>query len=199
MKHQDFFRPQNKLAWLSSIALLCGGSFSVLVKAQDIELPRIDIVGREESALSKIPGTIDIINQKRMEELQPQSLQDVLKTIPGINIRGDEGGLGSIPNIGIRGLHPGRSTKVLLLEDGAPIQPSLFISNASYYSPPVERIGGIEVLKGASGLKYGPSNIGGVVNYLSKTPFQGFKLTGKAGNYGYRLAEVVVEWRNRRN
>jgi Fe(3+) dicitrate transport protein len=190
MKHQEVFRSRNRLAWISSLALLYGGSFSNWVKAQDIVLPRIDIVGREENALSKIPGTVDVINQKKMEELQPQSLQDVLKTIPGVNIRGDEGGLGSIPNIGIRGLNPSRSSKVLLLEDGAPIQPSLFISNASYYSPPVERIGGIEVLKGASGLKYGPSNIGGVVNYLSKTPSQGFKLTGKVGNYGYHLAEI---------
>ena len=190
MNHQGVFHPRNKLVWISSVALLCGSSFSAWVKAQDIALPRIDIVGREENALSKIPGTVDVINQKRMEELQPQSLQDVLKTIPGVNVRGDEGGLGSIPNIGMRGLNPSRSSKVLLLEDGAPIQPSLFISNASYYSTPVEQIGGIEVLKGASGLKYGPSNIGGVVNYLSKTPSQGFKLTGKAGNYGYRLVEI---------
>jgi Fe(3+) dicitrate transport protein len=190
MKHQDVLRYRNRLAWFSSIALLCGSSFSSWVKAQDIELPRIDIVGREQNASSKIPGTVDVIDQKRMEELQPQSLQDVLRTIPGVNIRGDEGGFGAIPNIGIRGLNPSRSSKVLLLEDGAPIQPSLFISNASYYSPPVERIGGIEVLKGASGLQYGPSNIGGVVNYLSKTPSQGFKLTGKVGDYGYRLAEI---------
>ncbi len=190
MKHQEVFRPRNQLVWLSSFVLLYGGSFSVWANAQDIELPRIDIVGREENALYKIPGTVDVINQQRMEELQPQSLQDVLKTVPGVNVRGDEGGLGSIPNIGIRGLNPSRSSKVLLLEDGAPIQPSLFISNASYYSPPVEQIGGIEVLKGASGLKYGPSNIGGVVNYLSKTPAPGLKLTGKVGNYGYRLAEL---------
>lgn len=190
MKHQEVICSRNKVAWISSLALLYGSSFASWVKAQDIELPRIDIVGREENARQKIPGTVDVIDQKKMEELQPQSLQDMLKTIPGVNIRGDEGGLGSIPNIGIRGLHPGRSAKVLLLEDGAPIQPSLFISNASYYSPPVERINGIEVLKGASGLKYGPSNIGGVVNYLSKTPSHGFKLTGKVGNYGYRLAEI---------
>ena len=190
MKHQEVFRPRNRLAWFSSFVLLYGGSFPVWANPQDIELPRIDIVGREKNALSKIPGTVDVINQQRMEELQPQSLQDALKTVPGVNVRGDEGGLGSIPNIGIRGLNPSRSSKVLLLEDGAPIQPSLFISNASYYSPPVEQIGGIEVLKGASGLKYGPSNIGGVVNYLSKTPAPGFKLTGKVGNYGYRLAEL---------
>ncbi len=190
MKHQEVCSFRNRFAWISSLALLYGGSVSGWVKAQDIELPRIDIVGREENALSKIPGTVDVIDQQKMEVLQPQSLQDVLKTIPGVNVRGDEGGLGSIPNIGIRGLNPSRSSKVLLLEDGAPIQPSLFISNASYYSPPVERIGGIEVLKGASGLQYGPSNIGGVINYLSKTPSEGFKLTGKVGNYGYRLAEI---------
>lgn len=190
MKHQDVVGYRSKLAWFSSIALLCGSSFSCWAKSQDIQLPRIDIVGHEENASSKIPGTVDVIDQKRMEELQPQSLQDVLRVVPGVNIRGDEGGFGAIPNIGIRGLNPSRSSKVLLLEDGAPIQPSLFISNASYYSPPVERIGGIEILKGASGLQYGPSNIGGVVNYLSKTPSQGFKLTGKVGDYGYRLAEL---------
>jgi Fe(3+) dicitrate transport protein len=109
MKHQDVLRYRNRLAWFSSIALLCGSSFSNWVMAQDIELPRIDIVGREQNASSKIPGTVDVIDQKRMEELQPQSLQDVLRTIPGVNIRGDEGGFGAIPNIGIRGLNPSRS------------------------------------------------------------------------------------------
>ncbi len=181
---------QKKVALASSIALVCGWSFTIDIHAQEIDLPRIDIVGRKENARSQIPGTVDVINQKQLEILQPLSLQDALKTVPGVNIRGDEGGLGSIPNIGIRGLNPSRSQKVLLLEDGAPIHPSLFISNASYYSPPVDRMSGIEVLKGASGLQYGPSNIGGVINYLTKTPEQGFKLSGKAGNYGYQLAQI---------
>lgn len=181
---------QKKKVLASSIALVCGWSFAVNIHAQEIDLPRIDIVGREENARSKIPGTVDVINQKQLEILQPLSLQDALKTIPGVTIRGDEGGLGSIPNIGIRGLNPSRSQKVLLLEDGAPIHPSLYISNASYYSPPVDRMSGIEVLKGASGLQYGPSNIGGVINYLTKTPEQGFKLSGKAGNYGYQFAQI---------
>ena len=181
---------QQQLALASSIALICGWSLAIDIHAQEMDLPRIDIVGREVNARSKIPGTVDVINQKQLEILQPLSLQDALKTIPGVNIRGDEGGLGSIPNIGMRGLNPSRSQKVLLLEDGAPIHPSLFISNASYYSPPVDRMSGIEVLKGASSLQYGPSNIGGVVNYLTKTPAQGFRLSGKAGNYGYQLAQI---------
>jgi Fe(3+) dicitrate transport protein len=71
MKYQDFLRYRNRLSCFSSMALLCGSSFSGWVKAQDIELPRIDIVGREQNAPSKIPGTVDVIDQKRMEELQP--------------------------------------------------------------------------------------------------------------------------------
>jgi Fe(3+) dicitrate transport protein len=183
----------------SSIALAYSISFSSVSGAQEVELPRIDIVGREEDSRKKIPGTVDVITQKQLDILQPLSLQDALKTVPGVNVRGDEGGLGAIPNIGIRGLNPSRSQKVLLLEDGAPIAPSLFISNGSYYSPPVDRMSSIEVLKGASGLKYGPSNIGGVINYLSKTPEDGFKLTGKAGDYGYQLLEIEAGGKSESN
>ena len=190
---------QKKLVWALRLALICGCSLSLGIGAKEIDLPRIDIVGSEENARSKIPGTVDVINQKQLELLQPLSIQDALKTIPGINIRGDEGGLGSIPNIGIRGLNPSRSQKVLLLEDGAPIHPSLFISSASYYSPPVDRMSGIEVLKGASGLQYGPSNIGGVINYLTKTPEEGFKLSGKAGNYGYQFAQIEAGGKSESN
>lgn len=190
---------QKKLVWALRLALICGCSLSPCIQAKEIDLPRMDIVGSEENARSKIPGTVDVINQKQLELLQPLSIQDALKTIPGINIRGDEGGLGSIPNIGIRGLNPSRSQKVLLLEDGAPIHPSLFISSASYYSPPVDRMSGIEVLKGASGLQYGPSNIGGVINYLTKTPEEGFKLSGKAGNYGYQFAQIEAGGKSESN
>ena len=199
MKYQQYGRIRAPFTLASSIALAYSISFSSISGAQEIELPRIDIVGREEDSRKKIPGTVDVINQKQLEILQPLSLQDALKTVPGVNVRGDEGGLGAIPNIGIRGLNPSRSQKVLLLEDGAPIAPSLFISNASYYSPPANRMSGIEVLKGASGLKYGPSNIGGVINYLSKTPEDGFKLTGKAGDYGYQLMEIEAGGKSESN
>jgi len=157
--------------------------------AKEIELPSINVIDRQEGGATSIPGAIDIISPEEMEMIQPASLQDALKTVPGVNAR-DEEGYGAIPNIGIRGLSPNRSTKVLILEDGAPIQPSLFLSNASYYSPPVERISSIEVLKGATGLRYGPNTIGGVINYQSKTPLKDGIVKGKLGSHGYRLLEL---------
>ncbi len=60
---------QQQLALASSIALICGWSCAIDIHAQEIDLPRIDIVGREVNARSKIPGTVDVINQRQLEIL----------------------------------------------------------------------------------------------------------------------------------
>ena len=54
----------------------------------------------------------------------------------------------------------------------------------------MERISSIEVLKGATGLRYGPNTIGGVINYQSKTPLKDGIVKGKLGSHGYRLLEL---------
>ncbi len=127
-----------------------------------------------------------IISKEAITLAQPLSTQDALKVVPGITVREEEG-YGFIPNIGLRGLNPNRSQKLLVLEDGVPVAPSLFISNESYYSPRIERMEGIEVLKGAAGLRYGPTTIGGVINYQTKKPEDGVVVTGKLGSHGYQL------------
>lgn len=87
----------------------------------------------------------------------------------------------------MRGLNPNRSQKLLVLEDGVPVAPGLFLANESYYSPRIERMQSIEVLKGAAGLRYGPTTIGGVINYITKDPEKGATVTAKAGSNGYGL------------
>ena len=187
-----------KKCLIASVLISALGSISSPLMAKEIELPSIHVVDRSEGGASSIPGAVDIVSPEEMEMIQPASLQDALKIVPGVNAR-DEEGYGAIPNIGIRGLSPNRSTKVLILEDGAPIQPSLFLSNASYYSPPVERISSIEVLKGATGLRYGPNTIGGVINYQSKTPLKDGIVKGKIGSHGYQLLELEAGTSSEKN
>ena len=154
--------------------------------AAEIELPRIDVVGEGEQAVAKQPGSVAILDKETLELMQPLSTQDALKALPGVVVREEEG-YGFIPNIGMRGLNPNRSQKLLVLEDGVPVAPGLFLANESYYSPRIERMESIEVLKGAAGLRYGPTTIGGVINYKTKQPEEGAKVTAKAGSHGYRL------------
>lgn len=80
--------------------------------------------------------------------------------------------------------------KTLILEDGVPVAPGLFIGNGRYYNPRVQHIESVEVLKGASSLRYGPSTIGGVINYQSKTPEEGVAISGRVGSFNLRESTI---------
>ncbi|MDP3636950.1 MAG: TonB-dependent siderophore receptor [Azonexus sp.] len=181
--HRNDMQPltKTKLALALTVAL----NFPTLSFAE-VELPSIDVVGKGEQAIAKLPGAVAIITKEDLALRQPLSVQDALKAVPGVVVREEEG-YGFIPNIGMRGLNPNRSQKLLVLEDGVPVAPGLFLANESYYSPRIERMESIEVLKGAAGLRYGPTTIGGVINYKTKKIEEGVKVTGKVGSHGYTL------------
>lgn len=174
--------PRTRLALAIALAL----NLPAHALAAEVALPRIDVVGKGEQAITRQPGAVTILDKEALQLKQPLSTQDALKAVPGVIVREEEG-YGFIPNIGMRGLDPNRSQKLLVLEDGVPVAPGLFLANESYYSPRIERMESIEVLKGAAGLRYGPTTIGGVINYKTKNPEEGVKVTTKAGSHGYRL------------
>ena len=120
-------------------------------------------------AVERIPGSVSLINAQVLENSRAFSATEVLRKVAGINVR-DEEGFGLRPNIGIRGLNPTRSTKVLLLEDGIPLTYAPYGDNASYYHPPIDRFESVEVLKGSGQILYGPQTIGGVINYITPAP-----------------------------
>lgn len=136
--------------------------------------------------VERTPGAVDIIDKNTLESSRVISSSEALRKVPGLNVR-DEEGFGLRPNIGIRGLNPTRSTKVLLLEDGIPLTYAPYGDNASYYHPPVDRFESIEVVKGSGQILYGPTTIGGVINYITPAPpvnASGF-LTLIGGNRDY--------------
>lgn len=120
-------------------------------------------------SIEGIPGSIDVLDAATIESSRPVTSTEALRKVSGINVR-DEEGLGLRPNIGIRGLNPTRSTKILLLEDGIPLSFAPYGDNASYYHPPIERFNGAEVLKGSGQILYGPQTVGGVINYVTPDP-----------------------------
>jgi Fe(3+) dicitrate transport protein len=154
-----------------------------------VELPGIDVVGRREGSVLRQTGTVHIITRANIEILRPVSTEDALRRVPGINAKTEEE-TAIVSNIGIRGLASSEA-KSLLLEDGVPVAPGLLIGNDRYFNPRIQRIERIEVLKGSSSLRYGPSTIGGVVNFLTKTPAEGLLLSGRAGSFGTR--ELMLE------
>jgi Fe(3+) dicitrate transport protein len=142
---------------------------------------------------ARIPGVITVIDRRDLEGDRVFTTSEALRKAAGVNVR-DEEGLGLRPNIGIRGLNPTRSSKVLLLEDGIPLAYAPYGDNASYYHPPIERYETIEIVKGSGQIAYGPSTVGGVINYVTPNPpsTPTLRLSLANGNRGYRNGELTA-------
>lgn len=133
----------------------------------------VTIVGNKAKT---IPGAGQYIGLQKLEKLNQSNVNNVLRTVPGVNVR-DEEGFGLRPNIGLRGTPVNRSAKITLMEDGVLIAPAPYSDPSAYYFPTFARMQGVEVLKGSSQIKYGPYTIGGALNLLSTAipkTFKGF-------------------------
>lgn len=127
--------------------------------------PTVEVIGTERD-MERIPGSGEVVGQDQIDLEQYISIQDALREVPGVHLRSEDG-VGLVPNIGIRGLNPDRSEKLLILEDGMPASLAPFNENAAYYIPPIERMERIELLKGSGSILYGPQTVGGVLNLIT--------------------------------
>ena len=156
-------------------------------KSKSLLLPQLKIIDKSNTKYDRIPGAAFVLNSQQLKTIKPIGTQEVLESVPGISGFSDDGIGNSRISIGIRGLDPRRSARALILEDGIPIQPALYIYPNMYYNPPVERIDGVQIIKGSAGIKYGPHTMGGVINYYTRRPSEKkyIKHNIISGNNGY--------------
>ncbi|MGI8784940.1 MAG: TonB-dependent receptor domain-containing protein [Acidobacteriota bacterium] len=131
---------------------------------------QIDVIGEYRDVLSDVPGSAAIVTRDQLEARRPVDTAEVLRTVPGLHVVEDSGPVSMRLNLGIRGLNPDRSRQVLVLEDGLPLALAPYGEPEMYYSPPIDRMRRIEVLKGSGSILYGPQTIGGVVNFVTPDP-----------------------------
>tara|TARA_Y100000590_G_scaffold77997_1_gene86593 strand:- start:8047 stop:10515 length:2469 start_codon:yes stop_codon:yes gene_type:complete len=169
-------------------------TINAFLNIQPIVMAQLEIISNSSLPYEKLPGAASILDIKTIKTLDAVGTQEMLELIPGINGYADDGFSNSRLSIGIRGLNPRRSSRVLILEDGIPIQPALYVYPNMYYNPPADRIDRIEVIKGSGTIKFGPQTMGGVINYYTRRPRNNYGglLRLKAGENGYNsfFAEI---------
>lgn len=150
------------------------------------DFPQVDVIGRKPELINRIPGSAIIITEVSLKNDKPLSGNEMFKKVTGINVV-DEEGAGLRANIGIRGLDPDRSRNVLIMEDGVPIALAPYGEPEMYYTPAIDRMKSIEVLKGSGSILYGPQTIGGVINYITYDPplSNSLSLRLRGGDGGY--------------
>jgi len=160
-----------------------------------MELAGLEITGRTGGARAALPGAATKLDAAALDAIAPLGAQEALTHVPGVYGFADDGMGNARMSVGIRGLSPRRTQRVLVLEDGMPIQPAPYVFSPLYYNAPAERIHEIEVIKGSAAIRHGPQTMGGVINYLTKrpqrrTPGGTLTLTGGTHRYASAFAEV---------
>ncbi|TVP51873.1 MAG: TonB-dependent receptor [Mongoliibacter sp.] len=151
-----------------------GGQMSevdLVFEETGVEMPEVTVIASKDRVFSRVPGSVTYIDKKEIQTINPLSGNEVLRRSPGLHVV-DEEGLGMRVNVGIRGLDPDRSRNVLILEDGVPVALSPYGEPEMYYTPAMDRMAGVEILKGSGQVLFGPQTIGGVINYVTANPPQ---------------------------
>lgn len=143
---------------------------TIELESATVELAGLEITGTTRNAQSAIPGAASKVDAAALKQMDPIGTQSALKHIPGMYGLTDDGMTQTRMSVGIRGLQPRRTQRVLVMEDGMPIQPAPYVFSPLYYNSPIERIEEIEVIKGSSTIRHGPQTMGGVINYVTSRP-----------------------------
>ena len=121
-----------------------------------------------EASVRNHPGARNVVTAAELNESGARSLEDALRRVPGVTVF-DESGTGVLPNIGVRGLNPLRSEQVLVLVDGIPATLAPYgQTGLSLFPVTPETVEAIDVARGGVAVHYGPNNVGGVINFITK-------------------------------
>ncbi|QFS58733.1 TonB-dependent siderophore receptor [Pseudomonas chlororaphis subsp. aurantiaca] len=128
------------------------------------------------------PGARTVIRREAMLEQGAMNVGDVLRRVPGVQVQDANGTGGSdiALNVGVRGLTSRLSPRSTVLIDGVPAafapygQPQLSMAPISSGN-----LDSIDVVRGAGSVRYGPQNVGGVINFVTRAIPE--KATGEIG------------------
>jgi Fe(3+) dicitrate transport protein len=129
------------------------------------------------------PGARTVIRREAMLEQGAMNVGDVLRRVPGVQVQDANGTGGSdiSLNVGVRGLTSRLSPRSTVLIDGVPAafapygQPQLSMAPISSGN-----LDSIDVVRGAGSVRYGPQNVGGVINFVTRAIPE--KATGEIGS-----------------
>jgi iron complex outermembrane receptor protein len=120
-----------------------------------------------DTLLQDMPLHTTVISQSDIENSPAQSLDQLLRTVPGLLIPGapayttDPTG----QNIKFRGM----DKKVLVLVDGIPVLDP-FYTTIQWFKVPLSSVERVEIVRGGGSSLWGNLAVGGVINIISKRP-----------------------------
>lgn len=136
-----------------------------------------------QNSVKTFAGARTVVDEKQIEQSGAASIGDVMRRIPGVQSTDNSGTAGSAVslNIGVRGLTGRYTPRSTVLLDGIPLavapygQPQLSFAPVS-----LGNMESIDVVRSGGAVRYGPQNVGGIINFNTKPIPTGPGITGDA-------------------
>ena len=149
---------------------------------------------RTERRVDDVPASVTVITAKDIATQQPQHAADLLRNVEGIDVAGS-GSPATLPRITLRGVGGsfGGSTSQILV-DGMPLESPVAGIHLGAHAIDLFDLERVEVVRGPASALYGPSAVGGVVNFVPKRwrGAPGAEVSLGAGSHDARLVSAAV-------
>lgn len=181
------FKPALILTTILSPAILHGTAHAaespfddeIIVTGQYLSIDKVNAV-KTPTPLIDVPQSLTIITADDIASQSFQSLGDITRYTPGVNISQGEGHRDAI-------IIRGNQTTADFFQDG-------LRDDVQYYRP-LYNLQQVEILRGANALLFGRGGVGGIINRVTKTPniAGGFTdLTGSVDTFGAYYGAVDI-------
>ena len=142
-----------------------------LSQLESLEVVGDWLVGADQQDLKTFPGARAYVEKQQFDQAGASSLKDAFRRVPGVQapVPVETDGSNASLSVGIRGLKSRFTSTSTVLLDGVPL------AQAPYGQPQLSmapialgNLEAIDVVKGGASVRYGPQNVGGVINFVSK-------------------------------
>ncbi len=172
-------------------------SITLLQKINELDTVMVH-AGNKDVGFTRLRNVegFSVFAGKKTEAILPENLTANLSTnnarqvyskVAGLNIYENDGA-GLQLSVGGRGLDPNRTANFNVRQNGYDIAADALGYPESYYTPPVEALRRIQIVRGAASLQYG-TQFGGLLNFEMKQPRdeEGIEVVSRntAGSFGY--------------
>lgn len=136
-----------------------------------------------ENSVKSFAGARTVVKKEEIQATGAADIGEVLRRIPGVQATNNSSTAGSAIslNVGVRGLTGRLTPRSTVLLDGIPLsvapygQPQL-----SFAAISLNNIESIDVVRGGGAVRYGPQNVGGIINFKTRAIPTRPGLTGDA-------------------
>ena len=143
---------------------------------EDASLPTVQVSGNWlgsglQNKVKNFAGARTLVERAAIADSGASNIEDVLRRVPGVQVsdNSSSGGSAISLNIGVRGLEGRYSPRSTVLLDGLPMavapygQPHLSFAPVS-----LNNIDSIDIVRGGAAVRYGPQNVGGIINFKTR-------------------------------